>query len=176
MPDTVAVSHFMVLIPSGHMLCFSLSGEQGHNLNLISTDGFEMNALFAQQVNRTWLGLIGIAATSHTVVLNSTSGKITINNKMDIDFSLVKKITATDGTLVLTTDFDSDSKPSMEVEIDASDLDLRFSVILHGTEHMDVFWQSVGQPRNKIHGLLGEYEHKNEAGQCLKAKIINTVS
>ena len=55
--------HFSVALPSNHMLCYTVQGDQDTTYTLLSNSRMQMNALFVPDSERRdviWIGSLGM--------------------------------------------------------------------------------------------------------------------
>ena len=145
--------HFSVQLSSGQMLCFSIHGQTGTSINLISSNDLEVNAVFVDHDHsHDSLGAIEFLRGNRRLVINATSSKVCIDGQVKVDFKRVQKVTMVNDKLSLMM-LDESMHPSNEVDVIIDDLSFSFTITNY---HIDVMMSNRGQSQH-FHGLLGEF-------------------
>ena len=155
--------HFSVLLPSGSLLCYTVQGKPNSIFNLIRNEHLEMNALFVPDHNpngkvKTWLGQIGITmkgVEKHIqLVFTAATSDITIDKKASIPSNMVKKLSFTNGKLVMIGT-KLTKHPRVLIEYDYAGLQL--SIVFINDHHLDLAWHSTSRITGNNGGLVGKY-------------------
>ena len=170
--DVAENPHFRVTLPSGHMFCYNIQGEQDAVYNLISSKYLEMNAGFSvDALNRSnsWMDSIGVTVfhkgqESTLIKFSASAWEVNVGESVSLEADQVEKITVSKGRLMILPMYPKEFpviSPSIQVQF--SDLDLDFSV--HYTEsvqedesraQVSLFWHSIGAMHSGAHGIVGE--------------------
>ena len=150
--------HFSVLLPCGHMLCFSVQGEDGRMFNLLSNDMVEINALFIPDPmgkSNTWIGSIGVYILGKSFTFDLSNEKIFIGEKLSLDAYSISSISMFDGHFLIR-ERKPTSHPRHNVDVDLQDVGLRFTVSFVKKHHLDLFWHVTEEiHREGTHGIIG---------------------
>ena len=164
--------HFRVTLPSGHMFCYNIQGQQDAVYNLISSKHFEMNAGFsanALNISNSWMDSIGVTVfhkgqETTQIKFSASAWEVNIGESVSLEADQVEKITVSKGRLMILPMYPKEFPavyPSIQVHF--SDLDLDFFV--HYTElvsedhkraQVSLFWHSTGAIHAGAHGIVGE--------------------
>ena len=144
--------HFSVQLSTGQMLCFSIHGQTGTSVNLISSNDLEVNAVFVNHdQSHDSLGAIEFLRHNRRLVVNVTSSKVCIDDQVKVDFKRVQQVTMVNDKLSLSM-LDESMLPSGEVEVTIDDLGFTFTITNY---HIDTIMSNHKQSQH-FHGLLGE--------------------
>ena len=170
--DVAEDPHFRVTLPSGHMFCYNIQGEQDVVYNLISSKYLEMNAGFSvDALNRSnsWMDSIGVTVfhkgqESTLIKFSASAWEVNVGESVSLEADQIEKITVSKGRLMILPMYPKEFpviSPSIQVQF--SDLDLDFSVHYTESIHEDesiarvsLFWHSTGAMHSGAHGIVGE--------------------
>lgn len=162
--------HFRVTLPSGHMFCYNIQGEQDAVYNLISSKYLEMNAGFSvNALNRSnsWMDSIGVTVFHKgqkptQIKFSASAWEVNIEESLSLEADQVEKITVSKGRLMILPMYPKEFpviSPSIQVRF--SDLDLDFLVhyteSVHEDARVSLFWHSTGAMHSGAHGIVGEF-------------------
>ena len=163
--------HYSIMLPSGHLLCFSVHGEKNFPFNLISNSILQMNAFFIEDAVReeiTWIGSLGVVV-QHTSYKRSNSTKIRfeakdqmiyINNGVSLLAKRVEKLTLSHGKLTITEGLRRRGDKKPEVQVDLADVGLHFTVRFVKKRHLDMIWNRVDMQPADSHGFIGKHTER----------------
>ena len=172
--------HFSVLLPNGHLLCYTVQGKQNSMFKLISNEHIEMNALFVPDPNpenkvlgKTWLGQIGITVKGiqkHIeLIFTAATSDIMVNNKVTIPSNMLDKLLFRTGKLVMM-ETKRTKRPRVYIEYD--DAGLHLSIVFVNDHHLDIVWHSTAQVTGKSGGLVGKDLSRNNMHDCSNCVVI----
>ena len=124
-----------------------------------------MNAMFVPDARReevTWLGTMGIVIKNSgykksnitKLRFEAIKNKIYIDDHMSLDARNIEKMTFEGGKLIVSEASPTEGYKQPLVHIDLKDVELSFSIKFM-TEHLDLYWNSIGQKLTDSHGLIG---------------------
>ena len=157
--------HFSVVLPSNHILCYSIQGEHRKAYNLISNAKMHMNAVFLPDSARrevTWIRTLGLIFSDPpsgkiAIRLESNGSIISINSKGNFTAKNLASISVGRGGVMLHGATPTDGFRYSSVRVDLEDLGFSFSVKFM-REHLDLFWHSSQQQSRDSDGLIGKRE------------------
>ena len=158
--------HFIVLLPGGEKLCYSVQGQPGKIFSLFKNEIVQVNAQYVPAHGRhhsTYLGAVGITCFKGapiTIVFTAINQMITISSGLEIDARQIVEITFKDNDVILT-EADEEAKKAHRhhgIHVEVTDLKLAFSVWIMDSAYLDVTWHSPGHLKQDSQGLIGRCE------------------
>ena len=157
--------HFIVLLPSGQQLCFTVQGEKDFAFNLITNDLLVMNAVFTEDKLReeiTWISSVGIIVKSpyhrsKTTKLrfDASDRMIYVGDKVTLQAQKVDRLVFAKGKLTISESVRKKAVKRPEVYVDLEDVGLSFTVKFVKDRHIDLSWSRVSEQPRRSHGLIG---------------------
>ena len=157
--------HFSIVLPNNELFCYSIQGEIGSVYNLISNKNLLMNALFVAKYrnkNSTRIGALGVvifnSQSSNTkLTFDGRVGLIRIGDKTPVAAESIQRILFHNGKLSVSRVRGQEMEDNPSVIVSLDDFGLHFTVRFTRI-HLEIFWQSVGQPSDidNSHGFIGE--------------------
>ena len=156
--------HFGIRLPEGSLLCYTFQGEHNSSFNIISNTQLEMNALFvpdSRRENNTWIGSVGITVYHNgkmatTLKFTAADKAIHVGSRVRLDAMTVHSISFSQGKLSLVETPQNHTPKYPSVKVNFMDSDLKFTVTFIKDSHIDLIWQSSGEPFRNSRGVVGK--------------------
>ena len=153
------------------MFCYNIQGEQDRIYNLISSQLFEMNAVFHMDPlnsSISWMDSIGISVfhkgnDKTQIKFSASSWDMSIGDSVSLTASTLDKITVTQGRLRISPSYPKEDPtvfPSIEVYFDEFEFDfsIHYTKVVyedHKNFRLSLFWRSIGAIPSDAHGIVG---------------------